>query len=50
MVALEEVWEMIECRLYGQAVEKRVKSFIAVSKLTKWKSVRVVLIKEDDGI
>jgi hypothetical protein len=50
MVESNEGWEIIECRLYGQVQKKRVKSFIAVSKLTKWKPVRVVLIKEDDGI
>ena len=50
MVGSEEGWEMIECQLYGQRQTKRVKSFVAVSKLTKWKPVRVVVIKEDDGI
>ena len=49
MVESDEGWEMIECRLYGQVVKKRVKSFEAVSKLTKGKKVRVVIIKEDDG-
>jgi hypothetical protein len=49
MVASNEGWETIECRLYGQIQTKRVKSFIAVSKLTKWQPVRVILIKEDDG-
>ena len=45
----DEGWEKIECRLYGQVVGKRVKSFECVSELTKWKQVRVVIIKEDDG-
>jgi hypothetical protein len=49
MVESEEDWEMIECQLYGQMQTKRVKSFVAVSKLTKWKPVRVVIIKEDEG-
>jgi hypothetical protein len=48
-VESEEGWEMIECRLYGRIQMKRVKSFEAVSKLTKWQKVRVVIIKEDDG-
>ena len=49
MVESDEGWETIECKLYGQVVKKRVKSFVAVSKLTKGKPVRVVIIKEDDG-
>ena len=49
MVESDEGWETIECRLYGQVVAKRVKSFVAASKLTKGKPVRVVIIKEDDG-
>jgi len=49
MVESDEGWEKIECRLYGQVVEKRVKSFVGASKLTRGKPVRVVIIKEDDG-
>ena len=49
MVESDEGWEKIECRLYGQVVEKRVKSFVGASKLTRGKPVRVVMIKEDDG-
>jgi hypothetical protein len=43
-------WQYIECKQYGQVVKKRVKSFVATSKLTKGKPIKVVLIKEDDGI
>jgi len=42
-------WRYVECRQYGQVVKKRVKSFVATSKLTKGRPVRVVVIKEDDG-
>jgi hypothetical protein len=41
-------WQSVECVLYGQAVVKTVKTFLAT-----WHSVggalRVVLVKEDDG-
>ena len=49
MIESDEGWTIISCQLYGQSATKRVKSFVAVSKLTKWKPVRVVIIKEDDG-
>ena len=49
MVESDEGWTIISCQLYGQSATKRVKSFVGVSKLTKWKPVRVIIIKEDDG-
>lgn len=41
-------WHYVECRQYGKTVQKRIKSFIATSKLTRGKPVKVVLIKEDE--
>ena len=48
MVEDDKGWQYVECRQYGQVVKKRVKSFVATSKLTKGKPIKVVLIKEDD--
>jgi hypothetical protein len=48
MVEDEKGWRYVECRLYGQVVKKRVKCFVAMSKLTRGKPIRVLLIKEDD--
>jgi hypothetical protein len=48
MIASTEDWQMIECRQYGQVVQKRVKSFVAASKLTRGEPIRVVLVKEDE--
>jgi len=48
MVASSEGWHLVECRQYGQIVQKRVKSFVAASKLTKGKPIKVVLVKEND--
>jgi hypothetical protein len=48
MVASSDGWQIVECRQYGQIVQKRVKSFVAASKLTKGKAIKVVLIKEND--
>ena len=42
-------WRYIECRLYGRIMKKRIKCFVATSKLTKGKPIKVLLIKEDDG-
>ncbi|MDR1924170.1 MAG: transposase [Planctomycetaceae bacterium] len=42
-------WQYIECVQYGETVTKRIKSFLAVSKLTKGVPIRVVIVKEDDG-
>lgn len=43
-------WRHVECRQYGQVVRKKVKCFVASTKLTKGKPVKVVLIKEDEKI
>jgi len=48
MVADEQGWKIVECRQYGQVVQKRVKWFVATSKLTRGKPIKVVLIKEDE--
>jgi hypothetical protein len=48
MIASQEDWQIIECRQYGQLVQKRVKSFVAASKLTKGKPIKVVLVKENE--
>jgi hypothetical protein len=48
MVEDEDGWQYVECRQYGQTVQKRVKCFVATSKLTRGKPVKVVLIKEDE--
>ena len=40
----------VECRQYGEIVKKRVKSFVATSKLTKGRPIKVVLVKEDEKI
>jgi hypothetical protein len=42
-------WQSDDCFLYGKVVTKHYKTFIAVSELTSWQSVRVVLVQEDDG-
>ena len=49
MIESDGDWELVECRQYGQDVVKKVKCFIATSKLTRGKPIKVVLIKEDDG-
>ena len=48
MVEDAEGWHDVECRQYGQVVKKRVKCFVATSKLTKGNPIKVVLIKEDE--
>jgi hypothetical protein len=48
LIASQEGWQIVECRQYGQIVQKRVKSFIAASRLTKGKPIKVVLVKEND--
>jgi hypothetical protein len=48
MIEDEEGWQYVECRQYGQVVKKRVKCFVATSKLTKGKPIKVVLIKENE--
>lgn len=47
-VASNRGWRFVECRQYGQAVRKRVKWFVASTKLTKGKPVKVVIVKEDE--
>jgi len=49
MIESNRGWRYVECRQYGQVTKKRVKWFIATSKLTRGKPIKVVLIKEDDG-
>jgi hypothetical protein len=49
MVESKRGWRFVECRQYGQVVTKRIKWFVATSKLTKGKPIKVVLVKEDDG-
>jgi hypothetical protein len=48
MMEDEEGWCYVECRQYGQVVTKKVKCFVATSKLTKGKPIKVLLIKEDE--
>ena len=42
MVEDESGWRYVECRQYGQVVKKRVKWFVATSKLTRGKPIKVV--------
>jgi hypothetical protein len=49
MIESDGDWQHVECRQYGQDVIKKVKCFIATSKLTRGKPIKVVLIKEADG-
>jgi len=49
MVESKHGWRYVECRLYGRVVKKRTKCFVATSKLTKGKPIKVLIIKEDDG-
>jgi len=49
MVESKHDWRYVECRLYGRVVKKRTKCFVATSKLTKGKPIKVLIIKEDDG-
>jgi len=48
MVESNRGWRYVQCRQYGQVVTKKVKWFVAASKLTKGKPVKVVLVKEDE--
>jgi hypothetical protein len=48
LVESPDGWEEIECRQYGRVVTKRVKSFIATSRITRGKPIKVVIVKEDD--
>jgi hypothetical protein len=48
MIASQDGWQIVECKQYGQIVQKQVKSFIAASKLTKGTPIKVVLVKEND--
>ena len=41
-------WDEVECDLYGKKEKKKYKTFVAVSELTHWQPVRIVLIKEND--
>jgi len=48
MVESKEGWKMIKCWQYGKWVNKQVKEFVATSRLTKGKPIKVVLVKEDE--
>jgi len=48
MVESNRGWRYVECRQYGEVVKKRVKCFVATSKLTRGKPIKVVLVKEDE--
>jgi hypothetical protein len=48
LVESPDGWEEIECRQYGRVVTKRVKSFIATSRITRGKPIKVVIVKEDE--
>ena len=48
MVESKQDWRYVECRQYGQVTKKRVKSFVATSKLTRGKPIKVILVKEDE--
>ena len=50
MVESKQGWRYVECRQYGQIVRKKVKCFVATSKLTKGKPIKVVLIKENEKV
>jgi hypothetical protein len=43
-------WKTIECRQYGKTVRKKYKTFVAVSRITKGKPIRVVLVKEENDV
>jgi hypothetical protein len=48
LVESPDGWEEVECRQYGRVVSKRVKSFVAASRLTRGKPIKVVIVKEDE--
>ena len=48
MVASQDGWQSVACWQYGNLVTKQVKVFVAASKLTKGKPIKVVIVKEDD--
>jgi hypothetical protein len=48
LVESSDGWEKMECRQYGRVVKKQVKSFVAASRLTRGKPIKVVIVKEDD--
>jgi len=48
MVASDAGWQFVECWQYGKMVKKQVQEFVATSKLTKGKPIKVVLVKEDE--
>ena len=50
MVESPDGWEEVKCRQYGQVVTKQVKRFIATSRLTKGKPIKVVIVKESETI
>jgi hypothetical protein len=48
MVASNDDWQFVECRQYGKIVKKQVKEFVATSRLTRGKPIKVILVKEDE--
>ncbi|MDR3111158.1 MAG: hypothetical protein LBU65_15935 [Planctomycetaceae bacterium] len=42
-------WQETECQLYGKRATKTYKTFVAVSEMTDYKPVRVVIIQEANG-
>ena len=48
LVESSDGWQWGECRQYGRVVKKQVKSFVATSRLTRGKPIRVVIVKEND--
>ncbi|MDR3110694.1 MAG: transposase [Planctomycetaceae bacterium] len=42
-------WQETKCQLYGKRAMKTYKTFVAVSEMTVYKTVRVVIIKEANG-
>jgi len=48
MVESKDGWQFVECRQYGKVVKKQVKEFVAASRLTRGKPIKVILVKEDE--
>jgi hypothetical protein len=42
-------WQETECQLYGKRVMKTYKTFTAVSKMTAYKPVRILIVQEANG-
>ena len=50
MVDSAQDWRWVECRQYGQIVQKQVKSFVATSRVTRGAPIKIVIVKEATGI